>query len=50
MQVQPVSSLQLQNLGLLDAVKDKSTQTANFMVNGGTNLVKQNVATAVDLG
>ena len=29
---------------------DKSVQSANFLMDGGTDLVKQNVATAVDLG
>ena len=50
MEVLPVSSLELQNLSLMDAMKDKSTQSANFMMHGGAGLVKNNVNTAVHMG
>jgi len=50
MEVLPVSSLELQNLGLKDKIKDKSTQGANYLMHGGASQVKDDVKTAANLG
>tara|TARA_B110001450_G_scaffold146575_1_gene136981 strand:+ start:89 stop:544 length:456 start_codon:yes stop_codon:yes gene_type:complete len=47
MEVQPVSSLELQNLNFFS---DKAAQTANYAMHGGASVLRNNAKNAVHMG